>query len=607
MKQPSLDQYGVIGDLHTAALVSREGAVDFCCAPRFDSPAVFAALLDEELGGRWQIVPAGQWSSEQRYLAATNVLETIFRVAGGGVVALTDFMAAGPRRAGRCRIFRRVYAVRGSTRLDVLFQPCFDFGSTRTHLYARRHGLLATDRDNDALALSGPPGLAWTIGEGAARATLELAEGQDAWFVLAFDEDEVQVVEQHQPADALEATTRWWDEWCSKLAYDGPYRREVERSALALKLCCYEPTGAIVAAVTTSLPESPVGGRTWDYRYTWLRDSAFVLYALDELGAVEEAEGFFNFLRRVCRRVDAAHLQIMFGLHGERDVPERVLEHLRGYRGIGPVRTGNGAAGQFQMDVYGEVIDAVYIWSRRHEVPEGLWHAIHTLVGWIAAHWRDPDYSIWEPRHQPRHHTFSKVMAWVALDRAARMAKKRDATADHDAWCREAELVHADVLAHAWDAERETFVQVYGEPQLDAALLVIPKVRFLPRSDPRVKSTLAAIRRELGTQVEELVYRYRSSDGLEGDEGAFTICCFWVVQNLALTGDMETAERLFRNLLRRAEPLGLLAEEIDPATGEQLGNYPQGLSHAALINTAIILEKVRATGGRVSVAIVPTD
>lgn len=607
MAQPSLDHYGVIGDLHSAALVSRDASVDFFCAPRFDSPAVFAALLDEEKGGHWRIAPAGTWTSEQRYLAGTNVMETIFRVAGEGLVAVTDFMAVGPRRAGRCRLYRRVFAVRGAARLDVVFQPRFDFGVIRTHLYQRRHGLLATDRDNDALALSGPEGLPWTIEDGTARATLELEEGRDAWFVLAFDEDEVQPVDSHQPHDALEATTRWWDDWSSKLVYEGPYRRQVERSALALKLCCYEPSGAIVAAVTTSLPESPVGGRTWDYRFSWLRDSAFVLYALDELGAVEEAGAFFNFLRRVCRRVDAAHLQIMYGLQGERDLPERILGHLAGYRGIGPVRTGNGAAGQFQMDVYGEVIDAVYIWARRHEVPEGLWQAVHTLVSWIAAHWREPDYSIWEPRHQPRHHTFSKVMAWVALDRAARMAKKRGAMEDHDAWCAEADAVHADVLANAWDEERRTFVQVYGQPQLDAALLIIPKVRFLPRHDPRVKSTLAAIQKELGTQVEELVYRYRSPDGLEGDEGAFTICCFWVVQNLALTGELEKAERLFKNLLRRAEPLGLLAEEIDPATGEQLGNYPQGLSHAALINTAIILEKVRATGGRVSAAIVPTD
>jgi GH15 family glucan-1,4-alpha-glucosidase len=605
--QPSLDHYGLIGDLRTAALVRRDGSIDFCCAPRFDSPGVFSALLDDERGGRWRITPSGTWTSEQRYLAGTNVLETAFRVAGEGVVTITDFMAVGPRRGNRCRIFRRVFAVRSAMKVDIDFQPRFDFASVTTHVYRRRHGLLATDRDNDAVALSGPEGIEWRIEGGRACATIEISEGQDAWFVLAFDEDEVQALAEHQPADALEATTRWWDEWASKLVYEGPHRREVERSALALKLCCYEPTGAIVAAPTTSLPESPQGGRTWDYRFTWLRDSAFVLYALDELGAVEEAEAFFGFLRRVCRRVDAAHLQIMYGLHGERDLPERILDHLSGYRGIGPVRTGNGAANQFQMDVYGEVIDAVYIWSRRHDVPEGLWQAIETLVGWMCKHWRDPDYSIWEPRHHPRHHTFSKIMAWVAFDRASRMAEKRGAQRESDAWCREAELVKQDVLEHAWDEERRTFVQVYGEPQLDAALLVIPKVRFLPRGDPRVASTLAAIRKELGSPVEELVYRYRTTDGLEGDEGAFTICSFWMIQNVALTGDLETAERMFKNLLRRAEPLGLLAEEIDPATGEQLGNYPQGLSHAALINTAIILEKLRATGGRMSAAAVATD
>jgi len=588
----SLDHYGVIGDLHTAALVSRGGAIDFLCGPRFDAPAVFAALLDDAGGGRWRIAPAGNWTSEQRYLAGTNVLETVFRVAGEGVVTLTDFMAVGPRRAGRCRVFRKVHAVRGAARVDVHFEPRFDFGAVPTRLSQRRHGLFATDRDNDALTLVGPAGVAWSIEGGLARASVDVGEGADAWFVLAIDEDEVHPLEEHRSADVLEATTRWWDEWSSKLQYTGPYKREVERSALALKLCCYEPTGAIVAAPTTSLPESPTGGRTWDYRFTWVRDSSFVLHALDLLGADAEAEAFFHFLRRVSRRGDV-HLQIMYSVDGGRDLPERIVSNLSGYRDRGPVRTGNAAAGQFQLDVYGEIVDAVWIWSRRHEMPEGLWHALRSLIEWVAAHWREPDYSIWEPRSGPQQNTFSKVMAWVALERGARIADKMGAEAEAAAWREEAARLHADVLARAWDPERRTFTQIYGEPQLDAALLIIPKVDFLPGSDPRVVSTLAAIRRELGTQVEELLYRYRAPDGLDGREGAFIIVSFWMVQNLVLTGHHEDGERLFRNLLRRAEPLGLLAEEIDPATGEQTGNYPQGLSHAALIETAHVLEKYR--------------
>ena len=587
--------YGVIGDLHTAALIGRNGSIDWLCAPRFDSPSVFAALLDDQRGGRWCIAPTVPATTEHRYLPGTNILVTTFRIESGGVLVVTDFMPAGPAREGRTEIHRRVQCTRGACEAEVVFEPRFDYGTRQPVLARRACGVLATDAEDDVATLSCAPDVSWQIEQARATAQLSLATDEAAWFVLRCDDDEVYAVAHYRSQDKLDATARWWDEWSSRLQYQGPYRQEVERSALALKLCCYEPSGAIIAAPTTSLPETPGGGggRNWDYRYAWLRDSAFVLFALDRVGFYAEADGFLQFLKRVCRRADARHLQIMYGVDGRRDLPEHVLEHLGGYRGAQPVRIGNGAAQQFQLDVYGELLDTVDIWRRHHAMTEGVWKVLQHLVDWTATHWREPDLSIWEPRQEPKHFVFSKVMAWVALNRGARIAADLGLPGDTARWQREAELVHAEVLERGWDPVRQTFVQVYGEPQLDAALLVIPKVRFLPRADPRVRSTIAAVRRELATSCEELIYRYKSPDGLGGDEGAFLACSFWLAQTLAMAGDFDEGERLFHNLLRRANPLGLFAEEIDPATGEQLGNFPQGLSHAALINTAYVLERLR--------------
>jgi GH15 family glucan-1,4-alpha-glucosidase len=478
--------------------------------------------------------------------------------------------------------------------MTVRFDPRFDYARQQTVCRPRRSGVLTTDRRKDVATIAASPGIAWQCTDQGALARFTPAEGETIWFVLTFDEDEVQPVEAHEPEKVLDATIRWWDAWAASLRYEGAFWKEVERSALALKLCCYEPTGAIVAAPTTSLPESYRGGRNWDYRFAWLRDSAFVLFALDVLGVDQEADAFLHFLRRVCRLESDDPLQIMFAVDSARELPEKVLEHLRGWRGYGPVRIGNGAVGQFQLDVYGEVVATAAQWLRRRELSEGLWKVLADLVNWTAVHWRDPDQSIWEPRHGARHHVFSKVMSWVALDRGAQIAARAGHEDEAQRWRSEADLVKAEVLERGWDPERRTFVQCYGEPQLDAALLVIPKFGFLPRTDPRVRSTVEAIRRELGSKAEDLIYRYKSADGLEGEEGAFVICGFWLCQALAMMGDVDEAERLFRNQLRRANQLGLLAEEIDPDNGEQLGNFPQGLSHAGLINTAHVIDMMKA-------------
>jgi GH15 family glucan-1,4-alpha-glucosidase len=588
-----IGDYGIIGDQHSAALVGRNGSIDWWCAPRFDSPSIFAALLDAGRGGRWSVVPFGARTSEQRYLPATNILVTTFHVDGGAVVALTDFMPAGPARGRFGEIHRRVACARGSAAVQIEFAPRFDYAQRGTVLTRRRHGVLGTDAENDVVALATPTGLEWELSGDCAVATATLRAGQSFWLVLRYDDDEVHAVARYGSEWKLDVTATWWDAWLARLRYDGPYRQEVERSALTLKLLCYRPSGAIIGAPTTSLPETQGGGRNWDYRYVWLRDAAFVIYALDRLGFDAEADGFLRFFKRVCRRTDGQHLQIMYGPEGERDLPERPLDHLEGYRGARPVRIGNGAAGQFQLDVYGDLLEAVAVWWRRNTMTEGLWKVLREMVDWTAAHWREPDFSIWESRQEPKQYVFSKVMAWAALDRGARIAAKLRLDGDAERWRREADALHAEVLQQGFDASRQTFVQVYGEPQLDAALLIIPKIGFLRRDDPRVTSTLAAVRHDLGSSCEDLIYRYRATDGLGGTEGTFVVCSFWMVENLAMVGEFAEAERLFRNLLRRANHVGLLAEEIDPATGEHLGNFPQALSHAALLDTAVILEKLR--------------
>ena len=588
-----IGDHGIIGDLRTAALVGRNGAIDWWCAPRFDAPSVFGALLDGALGGHWTVAPRGPWTSEQRYLPATNVLVTTFHTDSGGVAALTDFMPLPAARGAGSEIHRRVSCTRGAVEVEVVFAPRFDYGAQAPLLVLRRNGVLATDVDDDVATLAAPTGITWQVEDGRAVAHVALRAGESVWLALRHDDDEVHPIEYYASNDKLDATARWWDAWLAQLAYRGPYRQEVERSALVLKLCCYDPSGAIIGAPTTSLPESAGGDRNWDYRFVWLRDAAFVLYGLERLGFSSEVDGFLAFLKRVARHSDGRHLQIMYGVDGSRDLPERVLAHLEGYRGARPVRIGNGAARQFQLDIYGELLETVALWYRRGHVTEGLWKVLRELVDWTAAHWREPDYSIWEARQDPKHYVFSKVMAWVALDRGARIAERLQLAAEVDRWRREARAVQLEVLEKGWDAERGTFVQVYGEPQLDAAVLIIPNVGFLRRDDPRVRSTLAAVRHELASSCEDLIYRYRSPDGLTGHEGAFVACSFWMVQNLALIGEVAEAERLFKNLLRRANPLGLLAEEIDPNSGEQLGNFPQALSHAALLGTAFILERLR--------------
>jgi GH15 family glucan-1,4-alpha-glucosidase len=599
VRQQAISDYGLIGDMRTAALVGLDGGIDWCCLPRFDSASVFAALLDPERGGTWAVSPEGKWTSSQRYLPRTNILETTFQTAEGGTVSLTDFMPVaedGRPSGSHSEIHRKLRCSRGKVTMQMTFMPRFEYGARTTRLELLRAGLFATDRTDQVLTLSSAKPFIWTIEQSTATTRFELEKGEERWVVLRYDDDDIHPVDRYESSRKLDNTAAFWQRWSSKVRYRGPYRGMVKRSALALKLLTHSETGAMIAAPTTSLPETIGGIRNWDYRFVWLRDAAFTLAALDAVGHYHEADQFMRFLKKVCRHEGGGHLQIMYGIDGRRDLIERQLDHLNGYRSSRPVRVGNGAVGQLQLDVYGEVMETADIWRRNHEMTEGTWRVLRGLVDWVSRNWHLPDSSIWEVRGEVRHYVFSKVMSWVALDRGIRMAEELTLESDTATWRAAREAVHAEIMERGWSEKRQSFVQSYDEEALDAAALAIPMVRFLPWDHPRVRSTVLAVARELTSQDGELVYRYRQPDGLEGEEGAFSICTFWLAQALAMIGERERADRVFRRMLRHANHVGLYSEEIDPVTGEFLGNFPQAFTHIALINCAAALAGLDGRG-----------
>ncbi len=587
----TLGEYGLIGDMRTSALVGIDGAIDWCCLPRFDSGSVFAALLDPERGGTWSIRPQGEWTSTQRYLPRTNILETTFR-AQEGVAVLTDFMPVdedGRPSGTHPEIHRQMRCTRGRVPMQLVFMPRFEYGARTTRLEVLRAGLFATDRTDQVLTLSSAKPFDWTLEQSTATARFTLEKGEERWLVLRYDDDDIHPVDRYESARKLDITATFWARWAAGVRYSGPFRGMVKRSALALKLLTHAETGAIIAAPTTSLPETIGGERNWDYRFVWLRDAAFTLAALDAVGHRREADAFMRFLKKVCRHEGGGHLQIMYGIDGRRDLVERQLDHLSGYKGSRPVRVGNGAVGQLQLDVYGEVLETADIWRRNHEMTEGTWRVLRGLVDWVSKNWQRPDSSIWEVRGEVRQYVFSKVMSWVALDRGIRMAEELTLESNAPEWRVQREALHAEIMERGWSEQHQSFTQAYDDDALDAAALAIPMVRFLPWKHARVHATVHAIARELTSADGELVYRYKHPDGLEGQEGAFSICTFWLAQALTMIGERERAERVFRRMLRHANHVGLYSEEIDPLTGEFLGNFPQAFTHIAVINCAAAL------------------
>jgi alpha,alpha-trehalase len=595
---PDIGAYAFLSDCETNALIAPSGQVEWLCVPRPDSASVFGALLDRS-AGLFGFGPAGlQVPSQRRYIPGTLVLETTWHTPTGWLV-VTDALVVGPwrdgsrsdryQRAPSDRVARGVM-VRTATcidgRAEVVFNclPLFDYGTTSaTWSYQGgdySHGVAQAPGGGPELHLTSDLRLALTGPRGYAHSVLH--EGEHAFAALSW----------HAPPPSsysealalLDGTTEFWREWLSTARLpDHPWRPYLERSVLTLKGLSYEPTGAILAAATTSLPETPGGSRNWDYRYTWVRDSAFMLRALLRLGFAWEAYEYFAFLMEALL---GGGIQIMYGLGGERELPERTLDHLSGYRGARPVRVGNGAFDQHQHDVWGMILDSVYTHARyqgAHIGPAG-WSGVVQLVDAAVAHWPEPDRGIWEIRGEPQHFTASKVMCWVAADRGAKLAAARGDAETAARWRQAAEEIHADVCARGVD-RRGVFVQAYGSTGLDASALLIPLMGFLPPSDERVRATVLAIADELSHNG--LVLRYRvdaTDDGLEGEEGTFTICSFWLVSALAMIGEADRARSLCDKLLSLAGPLHLYAEELDAASGQHLGNYPQAFTHLALID-----------------------
>jgi GH15 family glucan-1,4-alpha-glucosidase len=580
---PSIEDYAIIGDTHTAALVSRNGSIDWLCLPRFDSPACFAALLGDGRHGRWLIEPVGPVSSVHRsYRGDSLVLETEFRTRDG-VVRLVDCM---PPRQHDPDVARVVEGVRGRVPMRMELVIRFDYGSIVPWV-RREDGALHAIGGPDSVWLRTPVEVRGENFRTLAEFTVD--EGERVPFMLTWHASHMRSPRRIDPVRAVDDADAWWSEWASKITYKGGWRDAVIRSLITLKALTFRPTGGIVAAPTSSLPEALGGVRNWDYRYCWLRDATFTLDALMLAGLVGEARAWREWLLRAVAG-QPGQMQILYGVAGERRVTEQELGWLPGYEGSRPVRTGNAAVGQFQLDVYGEVMDALYLARRAGlQTEETEWDFQRALMDFLESSWREPDEGIWEIRGPRRHFTHSKVMAWVALDRAVKTVELNDLEGPVERWRALRREVHDEVLERGFDAERNTFVQYYDGSQLDASLLMIPLVGFLPASDPRMRGTVAAIQRELCVDGFVLRYHPESSaevDGLPPGEGAFLACSFWLADNLALMGHQDQAREQFERLLGLRNDVGLLAEQYDPRLGRQLGNFPQAFSHVPLVNTA---------------------
>jgi GH15 family glucan-1,4-alpha-glucosidase len=606
MAYQPIEDYGVIGNLRTVALVGRNGSIDWFCHPHFDSPSVFAAILDDKKGGRFRIFPqSDDVTQKQIYWPDTNVLVTRF-LSMDGVGEVTDYMPIGAVREdeGFHGLIRRVKVVRGSMNFRMECFPAFNYARDQHTVELCEAGAKFLS-PNLELALASDVELQRR--DNGVAADFALREGETASFELHQLDGRVTRMSGAESERLFHETVRYWRKWIGQSTYKGRWRESVHRSALVLKLLTFEPTGAIVAAPTCSLPESLGGPRNWDYRYTWLRDAAFTVYAFLRIGFTEEAAAFMNYLDQRCHELAPGDpLQVMYGIDGRHALDEEELPHLEGYNGSSPVRVGNAAHKQLQLDIYGELMDSAYLFNKYGApISFELWMYLRQLVSWVCDHWQEDDEAIWEVRGGRRKFVYSKIMCWVAVDRAIRMAQKRSFPADWGKWDRERDEIYLDIMQNGWNEKRQAFVQYYGSDSLDASTLIMPLVFFLSPRDPRMLSTLQAIAkppREGGLFSDGLVYRYdleKTPDGLKGTEGTFNICTFWLVEALtrAGTGNPEQlyeARLLFERMLGYGNHLGLYAEEIG-VRGEALGNFPQAFTHLSLISAAVNLD--RALGG----------
>jgi GH15 family glucan-1,4-alpha-glucosidase len=606
-----IEDYGIIGNLQTIALVGMNGSIDWFCFPHFDSPSVFAGILDERTGGYFRISPASADGIvyKQIYWPETNVLITRF-LSEDGVAEIIDYMPVGAPREGSGfhGLIRQVKVVRGEMTFRVECFPSFNYGRDKHTVEVVPGGArFLSPNLNLALAADCPIN---KIDDGV-WGEFTLQQQQSNSFELhelsKNASDDIGLSEQ-EAYRLFTETVDYWQRWLSKCTYTGRWREMVHRSALVLKLLVYQPTGAIVAAPTSSLPEAIGGERNWDYRYTWIRDAAFTLYALLRIGFTEEAANFMGWIEKRCHEMESdGSLNIMYGIDGRHNLKEETIPNFEGYRGSSPVRIGNGAFDQLQLDIYGELMDSVYLYNKYGSpISYDLWRYLRRLTNWVCDHWKKKDEGIWETRSGRQHFLYSRLMCWVAIDRALRLADKRSFPADRDRWLKVRDEIYEEIQAKGWNPERNAFVQFYGSDSLDASLLVMPLVLFMSPADPRMVKTVDAILKppaERGLVSDGLVYRYNAEetpDGLRGREGTFNICTFWLVEALTRMGAagdrkrLDEARLMFERMLGYANHLGLYAEQTGPR-GEALGNFPQAFTHLALISAAYNLD--RTLGG----------
>ncbi|HKV37991.1 MAG TPA: glycoside hydrolase family 15 protein [Blastocatellia bacterium] len=606
MPYQPIENYGLIGNMRTAALVSLDGSIDWFCYPYFDSPSVFGAILDDKRGGRFQLCAVGDGlKRKQLYWPSTNILVTRYLLADG-IAEVEDFMPVGVEADSPacCALYRRVRSVKGAVRFSVVCQPAFDYGRQHHQTTLPGYGAIF-DSPDLKLALCTTVPLRMDE-QGTVSGHFVLEEGSSQVFILrrAGDGDRIEPPPSEDEAERVfQSTVKFWRKWLATCTYHGRWRERVQRSALTLKLLTFEPTGAIIAAPTTSLPEVISGERNWDYRYTWLRDAAFTVYAFLRIGFKAEAAGFIKWMHNYM--ATDAHtgkpLPTVFTIHGASIPAEQTLTHWEGYHQSGPVRIGNGAANQFQSDIYGELMDSAYL-ANKYVAPTSYdaWERMRARLNWICQNWQRPDAGIWEMRGRKEHFVYSKVMNWVALDRGIRLADKRSFPSERDKWIQERNRIYEEVLSEGWNEQRQAFTQFYGSGHLDAASLIMPLAFFMSPSDPRMLATIDAILqspRDAGLVTDGLVYRYPpGADGFEGEEGTFNMCSFWLVEALTRAGlvlpeKLDQARLVFERMLGYANHLGLYAEQTGPQ-GEALGNFPQALTHLALISAAYNLDRV---------------
>jgi GH15 family glucan-1,4-alpha-glucosidase len=607
MSYLAIEDYGIIGNMRTVALVGTNGSIDWYCSPHFDSPSVFGAILDDKKGGRFQIAPvADRVRHKQFYWPATNILVTRF-LHEDGIAELEDFMPVGlPADSyGYHSLYRRIRCVRGTVRISLACRPAFDYGWASHETHTDSQGATFRAKNLSCSLSSAVPLQA--DGHGGVTSEFVLEEGKSQFFVFRNDRIDTPAsgAPTEQEAEELfQLTVKFWQHWLSACTYRGRWRELVERSALVLKLLTFEPTGAIVAAPTTSLPEVVGGTRNWDYRYTWLRDAAFTVYAFLRIGFTTEAAGFVSWLRKYAAKHMHAEdkLPTVLTIHGDTHLPEETLDHWEGYRKSAPVRIGNAAVSQFQSDIYGELMDSLYLYNKYvGPISYDFWTSIRSRLDWICDNWQKPDEGIWEVRDREEHYVFSKLMNWVAMDRGLRLADKRSFPGNRERWIQARDSIYEEVMKRGWSDKRRAFTQYYGSDDLDASALIMPLVFFMAPTDPRMISTVKAILqnpREGGLVSDGLVYRYPPEarvDGLPGEEGTFNICSFWLVEAMTRAGHanpewLAQARLLFERMLGYANHLGLYAEQTS-ARGEALGNFPQAFTHLALISAAFNLDR----------------